>query len=83
MLLFISIGTAMYVLFKINDYDWSCLLSLPKIKSTVGVFPFLPQQIPCIELSWRIPLQFLFLPLVAAFGNASHPTMRKLRMIKM
>lgn len=83
MLLFISIGTTVYVLFKVNDYNWSCLLSLPEIKSTSGVFPFLPQQIPCTELSWRILLQFLFLPLVAAFGNASCPTMKKLRMVKM
>lgn len=72
----------MYVLFKINDYDWSSLLSLPKIKSTVSVFPFLPQQVPCTELSWRIPLQFLFVPPVAAFGNASHLTMKKLGVIK-
>jgi len=57
MVLFIVIGTAMYALFKINDYGWSCLL-LPKIRSAVDVFPFVSQQVPCPELSWRIPLQF-------------------------
>ncbi|KAM6356299.1 integral membrane protein 2C isoform 5-T7 [Alca torda] len=81
MLLFTSVGTTMCVLFKINNYDWSCLLSLPKMKSTVSVLPFLPQQVPFTELSWGIPVQFLFLPLVA-FGNASHPTMEKLGEIK-
>lgn len=62
----------MHVLFKINGYDWSCLL-LPKIKSTVDVAVFLPQQVSRTELSWRIPLQFSLLPLAAALGTPRIP----------
>lgn len=62
----------MHVLFKINGYDWSCLL-FPKIKSTVDVLVFRPQQVPCTELSWRIPLQFSPLPLAAALGAPHIP----------
>lgn len=62
----------------------SCLFSLPKIKTSVGVFPFLPQQIPCTELSWRIPLRVI---LSSSCGSpwecASHPTKEKLRVIRM
>lgn len=50
---YVLVGVGLFGKNKINDC--SCLLSLPEIKSSGGVFPFLPQQIPCTELWWRIP----------------------------